>query len=205
MEEEVRNQQLHQPGELRQKRRKKRVNLPFNWFFWTCCLIIAIPCVYFVVLLVQAAQVSNTPINGDRFKNTIIHQIDDSQVQSVISAVNNVNDVENCTGTLIVSQLRLVVDAKNALTNEEYQEILDNCYKAVTNILDEDKYFSIIDEYKQYDLQIDLYDDLKKDEPISLTLIKNSSMESYRIDIYSQARNEKAKEDAIAEITDTNE
>ena len=52
-----------------------------------------------------------------------------------------------------------------------------------------DDYFTRTDDYKQYDLEINIYDNFDSEEPILVTLNKNGAMEEYVITVLSEPLN----------------
>jgi hypothetical protein len=174
---------------LRKVKVKKRYRLGFNWFFWISLIVIIIPVIYFVWLLLQAAKVSHTPIVGDRIKNTITYQIDDSTVKQINDTIKTIDGVESVQVNLIVETLRITVNAADGRSAEEYQQMAENIYHAVNGITPIDMYFTRTEEYKQYDLEINVYDNLDADTPIMIALIKNSSMETFVINNLSEPIN----------------
>ena len=164
---------------LRKVKKKKR--LGFNWFFWISFVVILVPIIYFVFLLWEAAKVTHTPIVGDRIKNTITYEIDDTTVGQISSLIKADENVETVQVNLIVETLRITVNARDGLTTEEYDALAEKIYQIVDGVTPIEKYFTRTEEFKQYDLEINIYDNLDAESPIMVTLIKNSSMEQYVI------------------------
>ncbi len=170
-------------------RRKKEERLGFNWFFWISFVVILIPCGYFVYLLYQASLVSNTPIIGDRIKNSVIYTINDEDVKSIEAEVKNIEHIENCEVNLIVETLRIDIDADDSLTNDDYKQMCTDIYAIIDARLPIATYFTRDGDYKQYDLEINVYDNLSNEETRMVTLYKNGNMEEYTLQVMSDPKN----------------
>ncbi len=172
------------------RRKKREERLGFNWFFWISFILLCIPVAYFLYLLYQAAQVSNTPIVGDRIKDTVIYTITQEDVSGLASDITSLDHIEGAEINLIVETLRVTVDATDELSKEELTEIATAIYEKVDAKFPISTYFTRDGEYKQYDLEIVVYDNLKNEEPIIVCLYKNGSMEDgYKIQVFSDPVN----------------
>ena len=174
---------------LRKVKVKKKWRLGFNWFFWISLIVILVPVAYFGWLLWEAAKVTHTPIIGDRIKNTITYEIDNATVNAVSDTIKTMDGVESVQVNLIVETLRITVNAVDGRTLEEYDALAESIYRAVDGITPIDRYFTRTEEYKQYDLEINIYDNLDAETPKMVSLIKNSSMETYVVNNLSEPIN----------------
>lgn len=175
--------------ELRKVKVKKKKRLGFNWFFWISLVIILVPVIYFGILLLQAAGDTHTPIIGDRIKNTIAYEIEDSAVSEIKSQISALDGVESCEVNLIVETLRITVNGQDGKSADEYKQLAESIYNIVDARLPIADYFTRTDDYKQYDLEINIYDNFDSEEPILVTLNKNGAMEEYEITVLSEPLN----------------
>lgn len=172
--------------QLKKKRVKKNpYKLGFNWFFWVSFFVILIPVCYFIYLLWMASQETHTPILGDRIKHTIQFAIDEDQLRIIEKDVNELPGVENAKVNLIVETVRIDVNTDDALKEDDLLKINQDIYGIVNEVLPVDKYFSQHDDYKQYDLEITSFTDIKSDKCVIVTLNKNSPMDGYRNQVLS--------------------
>ncbi|MBQ4251613.1 MAG: hypothetical protein II704_01050 [Erysipelotrichaceae bacterium] len=172
--------------QLKKKRVKKNpYKLGFNWFFWVSFFVILIPVCYFIYLLWMASQETHTPILGDRIKHTIQFAIDEDQLRIIEKDVNELPGVENAKVNLIVETVRIDVNTDDTLKEDDLLKINQDIYGIVNEVLPVDKYFSQHDDYKQYDLEITSFTDIKSDECVIVTLNKNSPMDGYRNQVLS--------------------
>lgn len=175
---------------MRKVKVKKRSGLGFNWFFWISFIVILIPCCYFIYLLWSASVVVDTPILGDRVKKTISYPIEKGETEKIYNDILALDEVDGAEVNLIVETLRISVDGKDGLGDEGYQELAKKVYDIVDKYFPINKYFTREGDYKQYDLEITVYDNLNKDDVSIVLLLKNGVMSDYYIQVLSQPLNE---------------
>ncbi len=176
-------------NKVRKVKRKKEERLGFNWFFWISFIIILIPCGYFLYLLYQAGIQTSTPIVGDRIKNSVIYTINDEDVSYIESEVKALANIENCEVNLNVETLRITIDANDELTDDEYKQMCIDVYNIIDGRIPVATYFTRDGDYKQYDLEITVYDNISNEDVRMVTLYKNGNMESYTVQVLSDAKN----------------
>ncbi len=183
------------PGETREvstlkKVKVKKDRLGFNWFFWLSFIVLMVPVCFFLYLLYSAAQETHTPIIGERINTEIIHMIDEDQKSAVESRLKQLDGVEGCAVNLIVETMRIELDVRDDMTSEEMNDLVLQAYEAVNEILPVETYFTQQEDYKQYDLEIYAYDDMKLDEFRLILINKNSKMDTYLVQTLSDPKNE---------------
>lgn len=183
------NTETKKENKVRKVKRKKEERLGFNWFFWISFVIILIPCGYFGYLLYQASLVTNTPIVGDRIKNSIIYTINDEDIASIEADVKALDHIESCEVNLIVETLRINVDADDSLSNDEYKQMCVDIYNIIDARIPVATYFTRDGDYKQYDLEIIVYDNISNEDLRMVSLYKNGNMEGYTVQVMSDAKN----------------
>ena len=167
----------------------KKDRLGFNWFFWLSFIVLLVPVCFFAYLLYTAAQETHTPIIGERINSEIIHMIDDDQKAAVETRLKGIEGVENCAVNLIVETMRIELDVRDDMTAEEMDELAKQAYEAVNEIIPVETYFTQQSDYKQYDLEIYVYDNLKLDEFRLVLINKNSNMEEYLLQTLTTPKN----------------
>lgn len=179
--------QLHQ---VRRKKKEEKEKLGFNWFFWISFVLLCIPVIYFLYLLYSASQESHIPIIGNRIENTVTNKIEASSLTSIKNEISGLENVEGVELDLLVETVRITVNAKDGLTEEEYIQIAKNTYEVVNKHLPIEQYFTMIEEeYKQYDLEITVIDDINKDDVTIISLVKSGFMDDYLVQTLSKAKN----------------
>ena len=170
--------------------KKKPERLGFNWFFWISFIVLMVPVSYFAYLLYQASLESNVPIVGERIKTEIETEITESQLSNIKTQVLALSGIEKCEVNLVVETLRINADTEDTLTADQLKELNKSIYEIVNAELPIDNYFTSHYEWKQYDLEINSFTNLKADDCIIAVLNKNSRMEEYRNQVVSNSVNE---------------
>lgn len=171
---------------LNKVKRKKEERLGFNWFFWLSFVVLMIPVCYFLYLLYQASQESNVPILGDRIKDSIIYNIKDEDLSSINSQVTQLDGVEKVEVNLSVETLRILVDYDDTYTKDQYKQLCTDIYQIVDGQIPVATYFTRDGDFKQYDLEIIVYDNMELEDVRIATIYKTSNMESYKYQDYSE-------------------
>lgn len=142
-------------------------------------VIIAIPCIVFLVIILSATFKTGTPISGDRFKNDLVNEISKSQISDIeddLEKISNVEDVDSDypeTGRLVI-----YVDVKDTCTAEETQKIAEEAYETVIKTLPVQTYFTATDSAKMYDLTINVYTTIEDSANRTFIIVtKNSKTE----------------------------
>ena len=161
-------------------RKKKQEKLGFNWVFFVCMVIIAIPCGVFLWILLSAMQDTGTPIVGNRFLNDLNPAIQTAQVEQIEQKIDGLAGVEKCEVNLIVATLRVTVDVEDTLTAEEVKTLALDVFGIVDTVVPMETYFTFANDQKQYDLEMNIFNNLSyEDEFIMYNVVKNSYMDSY--------------------------
>ena len=161
-------------------RKKKQEKLGFNWVLFVCMIIIAIPCGLFLWILLSAMQDTGTPILGNRFLNDLNPAIETAQVEQIDQKVEALAGIEACDTNLIVATLRLTVDVSDDLTNEEVKALAVEVFNVVNEVTPMETYFTFANDQKQYDLEMNVYNNLSFVEDfIMYNVVKNSYMDTY--------------------------
>lgn len=174
---------------IKKVKRKKEEKLGFNWFFWISFVVLLIPVSYFLYLLYQASQETNVPILGDRIKDSIIYNINQSDLDSINGDIKNITGVEGVEVDLKVETLRILVDADDSYTSDQYKQMCLDVYNIVDSKLPIATYFTRDGDFKQYDLEIVVYDNINLDDVRICTIYKTSNMESYAYQDYNEPVN----------------
>ena len=185
-------------GKTVKTRKPKKEKLGINWFFWIMLILIIIPVFYFVKLLHDASLEGNVPVLGERLKHNLQYVITDEQLTSMKGSIETIDGVEKYEVNLIVDTLRVTVDARDDMTADQLKEMTKSIYEIVNENAPVDKYFTQEDDFKQYDMEINAYNTLEVDEPVIVSLFRNSNMENYRLQVISNPVNKKVA-DALKE------
>jgi len=192
--DEVENKQLEKPIEntintesfMTEKETEKEVHkekLGFNWFFWLSFVVVLIPIGFFGWILYSASVETHIPIIGSRLNNSISVWIDDTKVTTTETKISKLAGVQKAAVTLNVATLRITIDVDDSYTEEQIKQLALSCYEVVNEELPIKTYFSGQGSFKQYDLEINLYNNLDSENLVIVTLIKNTKMEEYKLQV----------------------
>ena len=174
---------------------KKEKKLGINWFFWITLILIIIPCFYFVKLLHDASLESNVPVVGERLKHNIQNQITDEMVTTISTTVDNMENVELSETNLIVDTLRITLDVTDEMTADQMKRMVVDTYNKVVETAPVETYFSQHDDFKQYDLEINIYNNLDSENLIIVSLFRNSNMDNYTVQVLTSPVNKKVADE----------
>jgi len=178
---------------------KREKRLGFNWFFWISFLAIVIPVAYFGRLLYLASQDSNVPINGTRIQDTVIYEINSTQVTELNEIIKTIEGVEGCNSNLAVQTLRITINANDSLDTDAIKALAEKVYNAIDEKLPIETYFTRVDNIKEYDLEITIYDNLSNESPVIVLLTKNAASEEEKlIQVLSSPVNQKVTDNVLA-------
>lgn len=164
--------------------------LGFNWFFWLSFVIVMVPIGFFGWILYSASTETHVPILGSRLDNSISNHISDTQVANVQSSISKIEGVQKTVVTLNVATLRITIDVEDTMAKEDIVKMAEDVYNIVNSEMPVYKYFTGQGSYKQYDLEVNLYNNLDAEDLIIVTLSKNTKMENYSIQVVTDAKNE---------------
>lgn len=152
-------------------------------------VIIAVPTIVFIVILLVASSRSNTVIVGTRYRNDLDPSITEGEISNIEDQVRSISNVDNLEVNLMTSQLRILIDAKDNITEEQASEICKKAYEKVNTILPVKKYFTKDTQgQKMYDLEITVVNNVDKSDCIIYSLVKNSTMEEYEMSLISKPK-----------------
>lgn len=143
------------------------------------CIMIAIPFVILGVILIQAFFDTGVPIIGDRFEGDLDPAITSADQDEIVLKCGAIQNVEACTISLKTATVRLYVDTKDAISDEEATIVADAAYGVVTSRLSKDSYFTSTETKKMYDLEVHVYNSLDKadsDDYMYVVLNKSAKM-----------------------------
>lgn len=154
-------------------------------------VLIAIPCLFLGWILISASMNTGKPINGDRFKGDLNPAITKDQITQIENKIKGESKVEGVTIELVTATLRVYVDANDSISEEEATALSETAYQDVTSVLSEATYFTAGSGKKMYDLEVHVYNDVKKsgsDGYVYVIRMKNSSMEQAEVQTVSKPK-----------------
>lgn len=177
------------------KTKKRRKNGRIYWpavFLIISLVLIAIPTTAVGLILLDAFENTGRPLFGDRFKSEINQSITKDQLKILETALKNEAEVSKVTINLNSATLRVNVMMKNDLTENQAINLATNLYREITTELDPSTYFSMSGNFKQYDLELHVFNDRMVVDPedfIYVIIHLNSTMSEPLAQMVSSPKN----------------
>lgn len=181
----------NQPKKVR-KPKKQKVKQGHK-LVWLTLAIILIPLGIIGYVLFNSARGNDRPVEGSRYSREDLNpRIDQDSMDSILSEIQGIENVENATINLNSATLRVHLDVADNLDTEAVKQIAESAYNTVNNYLPIDTYFTDSDQGKNYDLEIDAYtyivdDSHPADGQVYVKITKNGPG-SKVVDVLTQAK-----------------
>ena len=151
-------------------------------------IIIAIPVIAFLTILGVSALQTGSPREGSRFDADLDPAITNDAVTALKADLETMGSFDGVEVVLSEGQLKIFIDTKDGLSEDEVDSIVTSAYNKVNSALPINTYFTATDSKKMYDLQINVYTTTEA-SPIGAAdsrqyklLHKNSMEEAYSIE-----------------------
>lgn len=174
--------------ENKQKIKKgKKLSKPAIVLIVGLCIIL-IPLTVFGGILLKAQLQTGKPIFGDRFVGDLDPAITNQQMTDIENEIKQLKDVEGVTVVMTSAQLRINIDTKDTMTAKEMDLLLDDAYIIVNKKLPISTYFTSTDSKRMYDLAINAYNFIDRDDEsmVYVILTKNAMMDNWEKQVLSE-------------------
>ena len=184
--------------EKNQQGTKKQGEKQSHLLVWIAAAVILIPTLIVGIVVMTSTENSGEPVVGSRFsENDLDPAISEDAITQVQEAMLGLDYVESVEVNLKSATLRININLEDQV-DEADQDLVENiaqdAYDAVNEILPVDTYFSQKEDGKMYDLSINVYNYSSFDEEhtedhwIYVCLTKTSASQESVIDVLSVAR-----------------
>lgn len=193
--------------DLKNRRKKPSGgNQEHNYLLWATIAVIVIPCLIILYIIIGSRENSRTPVEGDRFEVSLDPAITEENLTALKESLqfDNADAVEI---TLKSATLRVNIDTKDDLSQEEIKKIVELAYEKVNEKLPITTYFTNKkngDEImKMYDLEISAYNILPEADAednakqIHLSRTKNAAAENAVDDVLSSPKDEQSANEIL--------
>ena len=167
---------------------------------WIAIAVIVIPLLIVGIVVMTSTENAGQPVVGSRFsENDLNPAITDDEIAKVKTAMEELDYVEGVEINLKSATLRINIDLEDQVDESDQayvEELVENAYAAVDEVLPVKTYFTQQEDGKMYDLSINAYnyasfdDTHTKEHWIYVCLTKTSASEKRVIDVLSAARDE---------------
>lgn len=143
-------------------------------------IVLFTPFVIFGGILLRDTLIKGQPVEGSRFKDELAHEITKEQLKEIEEAIPEEMILKQEV-SLKSATLRVYIEVSSELSWEIMEELGYRVYDKVVEILPAETYFTNSEDNKQYDLEINVnndVEDLDSDDFLYLQIMKNGGMES---------------------------
>lgn len=181
-----------------------KYQLKKNYLLWITVIIIAIPCIILAYILIGSREGSTSPVVGSRFDDALDPEIT-AQDLNALKETLQFEDAQAVEINLKSATLRISIDTRDDMSQEEMSALLDSAYDKVTEKLPAATYFTNRKSgegdneavVKMYDLEISVYNFIPENEEqkanqIHLSRSKNAASEEVINDILTSPRDEQS-------------
>lgn len=174
-----------------------------NYLLIASIVIVAIPTLLLLYIVIGSRESSGAPVEGSRFKNALDPQITEEDLNALKSSLT-FDQAESVEINLKSATLRVTINAKDDLSQEDIQALLASAYDKVVEKLPVETYFTNKKNadgvMKMYDLEVSAYNFIpteeKKEGMIHVSRTKNAAAEEAVDDVLSSPKDEESA-DAI--------
>ena len=168
-----------------------------NYLVVASLVVLLIPCLVLLYIIIGSHENKGEPVIGDRFDEALDPAISTDEVSALQTAIQS-DQADSIKVTLRSATLRITIDAKDDLSQEQIQSLMNTVYEATIGKFPVETYFTnktIQDKtVKMYDLEVSAYNfipenDEDKANQIHLSRTKNAAAESDVVDVLSSAKN----------------
>ncbi len=186
-----------------------KYQLKKNYLLWITLIIIAIPCIILAYILIGSREGSTSPVVGSRFDNALDPEITTQDLNALKESLQ-FEDAQAIEINLKSATLRITIDTRDDMTQEEMNALLVSAYDKVVEKLPVATYFTNQkrgegeeeDIVKMYDLEISVYNFIPENEEqkasqIHLSRSKNAASEELIDDVLTSPRDEQSANDIL--------
>ncbi|MCI9292088.1 MAG: hypothetical protein HFF01_02745 [Erysipelotrichaceae bacterium] len=174
-----------------------------NYLLIVSIIIVAVPTLLLLYIVIGSRESSGAPVEGSRFKNALDPKITEEDLNALKSSLT-FEQAESVQIHLKSATLRVTINTKDDLSQEDMQALLASAYDKVVEKLPVETYFtnkkSGDSVMKMYDLEVSAYNFIPTEEKnegmIHISRTKNAAAEEAVDDVLTSPKDEESA-DAI--------
>ena len=161
-------------------------------------IILIVPCAILGAILIQSLEDSSKPVVGDRYEASLDPAITEDQLTQIQTALEGFDGVEKIEVNLKTARLAILINTTDDMSKDGIKSIIQKAYAKVNEILPTGTYFTnkeLINEttnettiVKMYDLQIDAYNVIEKENQIHYIVSKTGAQETELLQLVSSPK-----------------
>ncbi|NLC55021.1 MAG: hypothetical protein GX769_03985 [Erysipelothrix sp.] len=167
-------------------------------------IILLTPFLVFGFIIYRDSSQTGEPVLGSRFETGLNPAITQEQLDQVESKLVDESIISKKV-TLKVATLRIYLEVDVAVSKEDMKLLADATYESVTEVLDVETYFTLSGNKKQYDLEINVYnnsEDRDSEEFVYYQIVKTSGMEQLNGEFVTDATDPEFKEEVLENLAE---
>ena len=166
-------------------------------------VFIMLPFIILGSILIRDTMGRGKPVIGDRFEDQYQHQLSDDNLKSIEEILSD-EKITKSKVNLKSSTLRVYVEVDETVSKDDILALGESIYASIDELFPIEDYFTATSNYKQYDLEIHIYNNVEDRESegfIYLEVMHHSNMEEVVYTFVSEAKDPEFKEEVL-EIMD---
>lgn len=198
---------------MKSPKQKKNTKKSSKVLIGIAIVVLLIPLLLLGYIYFGAKENSGKPVTGSRFDKSLDPAITQEEIDKVKGALK-IDGVEKVEVNLTSATLRITLDTADDLSEDSIENVLNEAYDKVNDILPVKTYFTNKSNEdaasaKMYDLDIHAYnfipdDTHKEDDQIYLELVKNAANKKKVVDTITTPRNEKEANELLKQQEEAN-
>lgn len=162
-------------------------------------VVLLTPVLIFAGILIRDTLQKGTPVIGSRFDNELEHKITNDQLKEIDEAIAE-EMILNKEVVLKAGTVRVYIEVSSELSKDVIKELGERVYTKIDGITPIDTYFTNTENNKQYDLEINIHNDVEdydSDDFVYLQVMRNGGMTETTYVFLSEAKNPEWKEEVL--------
>ena len=162
-------------------------------------VVLLTPVLIFAGILIRDTLQKGTPVIGTRFDNELEHKITNDQLKKIDEAIAE-EMILNKEVVLKAGTVRVYIEVSSGLSKDVIKELGERVYTKIDGITPIDTYFTNTENNKQYDLEINIHNDVEdydSDDFVYLQVMRNGGMTETTYVFLSEAKNPEWKEEVL--------
>lgn len=172
-------------------RKKISNNAPIHWptvILISGLVVLLIPAITIGLVFLDAFEGTGSALVGNRFANEIHEEISKDQIKQIEAAIKEVDSTVKVDVNLMSATLRVTVLVNNEITEEAMTTLTQTLLDKVFSITPKELYFTNNTSYRQYDLEVHVFNDrlvVEEEDYLYVLGNLNATMEEATIQVVS--------------------
>ena len=143
-------------------RKKFKSNAPIHWptvILISGLVVLLIPAITIGLIFLDAFEGTGSALVGNRFSNEIQEELSNDQLQQIETDLSEIATTKKVSVNLMSATLRITVLVDNEMSEEDMVALTSTFMDKVFAVAPREMYFTNNSSYKQYDLEVHVFND----------------------------------------------